>query len=194
MTGTSGDGELRLSDDERLHALNSISEHYAAGRLDVDEFYERTGSIASARTLDVVQPSFRDLPGGVPLRASGGAIDKVPFTVGDTAGIAAAAPVPSKSTESELASLLRRGKWIESLDWLILGLTLVSFLVLNNVVDWDYAWVVWPSLIVTLGLPRMILGFSDSDEEIYEELKESEDADRKQRLRQAAERIKELES
>ncbi|MGF7120119.1 DUF1707 domain-containing protein [Rhodococcus sp. TAF43] len=192
MTGTSGDGGLRLSDDERLHALNAIGEHYAAGRLDVDEFYERTGSIADARTLDGVQQSFRDLPGGVPLRADGGAIVKVPFTVSGTAD--AAMPASQQSTETELASLLRRGKWIESLDWLVLGLTLVAFLILNNVVDWDYAWVVWPSLIVTLGLPRMILGFSDSDEELYGELKESEDEARKKRLREAAERIKELEA
>ncbi|WP_305092693.1 DUF1707 domain-containing protein [Prescottella sp. R16] len=192
MTGASGDSGLRLSDDERLHALTAIGEHYAAGRLDVDEFYERTGSIAAARTLDGVQPSFRDLPGGVPLRADSGAIVKVPFTASGTAD--AAVPAPPQSTETELASLLRRGKWIESLDWLVLGLTLVAFLILNNVVDWDYAWVVWPSLIVTLGLPRMILGFSDSDEELYDELKESEDESRRKRLREAAERIKELEA
>ena len=65
---------------------------------------------------------------------------------------------------------------------------------LQLVVDWDHAWVVWPSLVLTLSIPRMILRFGDTDEEIYEELKDSEATSRKKRLHEAANRIHELET
>ncbi|MBB3035980.1 hypothetical protein FHU29_000414 [Hoyosella altamirensis] len=73
----SPDHDLLLSDDERLHALNVLSEHYAAGRLNVDEFYEQSNTVASARTLDGLRESFRGLPGGVPLESVGGFIRKI---------------------------------------------------------------------------------------------------------------------
>lgn len=51
----------------------------------------------------------------------------------------------------------------------------------------------WPSLIVTLSVPRLILKYSDDDEKVYEELKKSEAAERKKRLEEASKRIRELE-
>ncbi|NLG55336.1 MAG: DUF1707 domain-containing protein [Rhodococcus sp.] len=194
MTQPEGSDDLKLSNDERLYALEAIGEHFAVGRLDADEFYERSGDIANARTLSDIRASFRDLPGGVPLEMSNGQIHKVQSGTGVPAipdtGSPAQQPV---ADESELASLRRRGDLVESIDWIILGTTLVTFLVLQFVVGWNFAWVVWPSLIVTLSVPRMILNYSDEDEEVYGELKESDAEAKKQRLRLAAERIRELE-
>ncbi|MGN5237961.1 DUF1707 SHOCT-like domain-containing protein [Rhodococcus sp. SJ-3] len=190
MTDRPDEHDLRLSDDERLHSLNVISEHFAAGRLDADEFYERSGEIAAARALDPLRNAFRGLPGGAPLEVVDNRIRKVSTEIAETTPVG----TPSRSAETELSSLLRRGNLVESLDWVIIGITLVTFLVLNNVFDWDHAWLVWPSLVVTLGLPRLIFNYSDSDEELYEELKESENEERKKRLKQAADRIKQLES
>ncbi|AEF41905.1 DUF1707 SHOCT-like domain-containing protein [Hoyosella subflava] len=192
----SADDELLLSDDERLHALNVLSEHYAAGRLNVDEFYEQSSTVASARTLDGLRDSFRGLPGGVPLESVEGFIRKIqdserlpaPKQHSDAAKVS-----PQLSAESEIASLKRRGNLVESLDWIIIGVTLVTFLILQFVLDFDYAWIVWPSLIFTLSIPRMILHYSDSDEEVYEELKEADAKERKKRLKKAAARIQELE-
>jgi hypothetical protein len=189
VTEESDREDLLLSDDERMHALNVISEHYAAGRLDTTEFYDRSEAIASARTLDVMRGAFLGLPGGMPLEQVDGHLRKIP--VGATTP---AALTTSPSAEAELSSLRRRGGLIDSLDGVIFGITLVTFLVLQLVIDWDYAWVVWPSLIVTLSLPRMILSFSDDDEEIYEELKTSEARSRKKRLQEATERIHQLET
>jgi hypothetical protein len=188
--------DLRLSDDERMHALNVIGEHYAAGRLDASEFYDRSEAIASARTLDAMRDSFRGLPGGLPLAVTEGRVRKLPVG-GDIESAGAGRPVASlwtRSDESDLSALRKRGGLIESLDGVIFGVTLVAFLVLQLIVDWDYAWIVWPSLIVTLSVPRMIFKYSDADEEIYEELKEEEAKSRKKRLREAAERIHELEA
>lgn len=181
--------DLRLSDDERLHALNVLGEHFAAGRLDTAEFYERSGEISAARTLEPVRTAFRELPGGAPLHVVDNRIRRISGELADTGPAETVHPA-----EKELSSLIRRGNIVESLDWVIVGITLVTFLVLNNVVGWDYAWIVWPSLVVTLGLPRLIFNFDDSDEELYEELKEAENEERKKRLKQASERIKELEN
>ncbi|QNG19370.1 DUF1707 domain-containing protein [Rhodococcus triatomae] len=196
MTEQPGPDDLFLSDDERLHALNVISEHYAAGRLDSGEFYDRSGEIASARTLPTVREAFRGLPGGLPLEVKDGHIRKI--QLGETAPAVREKGKVARSgaddgAESELSSLRRRGNLVESIDWVIIGITLMTFLALQFVVGWDYAWVVWPSLILTLSIPRMILDFSDEDEEVYEELKESEAEARKKRLRLASERIRELE-
>lgn len=196
MSTTPDPDDLRLSDDERMHALNVIGEHYAAGRLDASEFYDRSEAIASARTLDAMRDSFRGLPGGLPLAVTEGHVRKLPVG-GDieSAGTGRLVASPgTRSDESDLSALRKRGGLIESLDGVIFGVTLVAFLVLQLIVDWDYAWIVWPSLILTLSVPRMILKYSDADEEIYEELKEEEAKSRKKRLREAAERIHELEA
>lgn len=188
MSGESEHDDLLLSDDERMHALNVLGDHYAAGRLDSAEFYDRSADVAAARTLASVREPFRGLPGGVPLEQVDGHVRKVASTTPAVRG----ENLPS-TPEAELASLRSRGSLVESLDWVIIGITLVVFLVLQIVVDWDYAWIVWPSLIVTLSVPRMILRYSDDDEEAYEELKEADAEARRKRLGEAAERIRQLE-
>lgn len=207
MTGTDGtehspadhnpaDG-LLLSDAERLHALTALGDHYAAGRLDDPEFHARSGDVAVARTLGELSASFRDLPGGVPLRSVDGRI--VEAATGASAGgelVPASSSSPSVhehgSAERELDDLRRRGRAVEAWDGVVVGATLITFLVLQIIVGWDYAWIVWPSLALTLGLPRAIMHFSDSDEELYDELKEADDKAREKRLRAAHERIREL--
>lgn len=188
MTATPDPDGLLLSDNERMHALDVLGKHFADGRLDSAEFYERSGAVAAARAVGALDEPFRGLPGGVPLTRVNGQLAKVPFGEG-----AVAARGESTTAAAELSALRARGDTIESIDWIIVGTTLISFLVLQMIVGWDYAWILWPSLIITLSIPRMILRFSDSDEELYEELKESETKARKKRLAAAAKRIRELE-
>lgn len=184
--------DLLLSDSERLHALTSLGDHYAAGRLDDPEFHSRSGDIAAARTLGQLRGSFSDLPGGMPLTSVDGMIvESAAAGGGELVRTSSSSPAVS-DPDRELQDLRKRGRTVETLDGLVLGATLVAFLVLQFVVGWDYAWIVWPSLVLTLGVPRAILQFSDSDEELYEELKESDDEARKERLRAATERIREL--
>ena len=55
-------GETRIGDAERDRAAAALGDHYAAGRLQHDEYSERLDAIWSARTradLDIV---FHDLP------------------------------------------------------------------------------------------------------------------------------------
>ena len=53
--------DLRLSDADRDDAIARLSEHYAAGRLDKDEFDERSDAVWSARTEADLAPVFADL-------------------------------------------------------------------------------------------------------------------------------------
>ncbi|MET3861886.1 hypothetical protein ABIE38_002822 [Dietzia sp. 2505] len=184
--------DLLLSDSERLHALTALGDHYAAGRLDDPEFHSRSGDIAAARTLGQLRGSFRDLPGGMPLNSVDGMIVQSATAAGGELVRTSSSSPAASDPDRELQDLRKRGRTVETLDGLVLGATLVAFLVLQFVVGWDYAWIVWPSLVLTLGVPRAILQFTDSDEELYEELKESDDEARKERLRAATERIREL--
>jgi len=53
--------DLRLSDADREDAISRLSDHYAAGRLDKDEFDERSDAIWTARTGADLAPIFADL-------------------------------------------------------------------------------------------------------------------------------------
>lgn len=56
---------LRLSDAEREAALARLGEHYAEGRLDKDEYDERSDAIWTAKTRADLAPVFADLPAPV---------------------------------------------------------------------------------------------------------------------------------
>lgn len=177
--------------------LNELGEHFAAGRLDSVEFDELSGKVAVSRTLGELDDVFTGLPGGVPLDVVGGRVVRRSSAQPDADSPQngkGRGEVAVQNAEAELRSLHRRGKLVESMDGAIFGITLVSFLVLQFVVGWSWAWIVWPSLALTLTLPRVFLNYSDEDEELYEEIKENESEARKERLRRAAERIHELES
>jgi hypothetical protein len=53
--------DLRLSDADREDALARLGEHYAAGRLDKDEFDERSDAVWTAKTGADLAPVFADL-------------------------------------------------------------------------------------------------------------------------------------
>lgn len=196
--------DLLLSDAERLHALTILGDHYASGRLDDSQFHARSGDVATARTLGQLRGSFTDLPGGMPLMSVDGMIVQSATAGGGEIVLSSSSPSslsPSptgartpatRDADADLEDLRRRGKLVESLDGVVIGLTLITFLVLQIVVDWQYAWIVWPSLVLTLGIPRLVLRFTDSDEKTYEKLKKADEKAREERLRAASERIREL--
>lgn len=56
------DQSIRLSDSEREAAAADLGEHFAQGRLTVDEHAERLEQVWAAKTRGEVAPIFRDLP------------------------------------------------------------------------------------------------------------------------------------
>lgn len=58
----SGDHAVRLSDAERAAAAADLGEHYAQGRLTVEEHSERVDAVWAAKTRGELPPLFADLP------------------------------------------------------------------------------------------------------------------------------------
>ena len=56
------DQDLRISDAEREQAAAELGEHYAQGRLTMEEHADRLDQVWAARTRGELLPIFRDLP------------------------------------------------------------------------------------------------------------------------------------
>jgi hypothetical protein len=54
--------EIRIGDTERESALSALGEHMSAGRLDIDEYGDRTARLAAAKTRGDLLALFTDLP------------------------------------------------------------------------------------------------------------------------------------
>jgi len=61
--------EVRIGTAEREEAVHLLGEHFAAGRLTLDEFDERVTCATQARTRGDLVPLFRDLPSAPPALA-----------------------------------------------------------------------------------------------------------------------------
>jgi len=53
---------LRIGDSERDRAIAALGDHFAAGRLNTEEFEERVDKAITARFNDDLEPLFIDLP------------------------------------------------------------------------------------------------------------------------------------
>ncbi|RSM74628.1 DUF1707 domain-containing protein [Kibdelosporangium aridum] len=56
------DPEIRVGDAEREEALQALGDHMSAGRLDIDEYGERTARVAASKTRGDLLELFKDLP------------------------------------------------------------------------------------------------------------------------------------
>ncbi|WP_067563604.1 DUF1707 SHOCT-like domain-containing protein [Nocardia acidivorans] len=64
-----GPPALRVGTAEREQAAEALGKHFAAGRLDVDEYDERVARAYAAKTTEDLSVLFTDLPRSAPLRA-----------------------------------------------------------------------------------------------------------------------------
>ena len=64
--------QMKASDADRDAVLSDLSEHFQAGRLDAEEFQDRSGRALAARTWGELRDLLQDLPVGprVPATAS----------------------------------------------------------------------------------------------------------------------------
>jgi uncharacterized membrane protein YccC len=56
------DGSIRIGREEREAAIRALDEHLSAGRIDADEYGERSAQVYAARTWKDITPLFVDLP------------------------------------------------------------------------------------------------------------------------------------
>ncbi|MEU7143138.1 DUF1707 domain-containing protein [Nocardia sp. NPDC046473] len=76
--------EIRIGTAEREAAMRRLSDHFAAGRLSVAEFDERSAVVAAALTRGDIAPVFADLPdplvkaAAVPAKSASGFLSEWP--------------------------------------------------------------------------------------------------------------------
>ena len=56
------DGGIRIGREERDAAIRALDEHLSAGRIDAEEYGERSAQVYAARTWKDITPLFADLP------------------------------------------------------------------------------------------------------------------------------------
>jgi hypothetical protein len=54
--------EIRVGDAEREEALRALGDHMSAGRLDINEYGDRTAQVAASKTRGELAALFNDLP------------------------------------------------------------------------------------------------------------------------------------
>ena len=94
-----GPHALRIGDAERDAAAADLGEHYAAGRLSLDELHERLDAVLAARTFGQLTRIMADLPGPGRLPWRTGRLPRQPVLPGEwlpgmTDGMWLAAPPP----------------------------------------------------------------------------------------------------
>jgi len=64
--------DLRIGDTERDAAVTALGEHFAAGRIDAQEFEDRSSAAWAARSAGALAPLFEDLPAPHPRTTTAG--------------------------------------------------------------------------------------------------------------------------
>lgn len=171
--------------------MDRLGNYFADGYLDVDEFSERTEAAATARNASQLERLFADLPSATdPAGSPSTAIS--PSASAAVSDASASAAVSRTDSDQELDRLLRKGEKLKIFDGVafVIGIATLGLLIFT---DLDY---VWAGFILATAIAiggRMVLDISDEEEDILEELSESESKRRAERLRLAAEKRREIE-
>ncbi|WP_296149132.1 DUF1707 domain-containing protein [uncultured Corynebacterium sp.] len=181
MTENFDPNQVRVGDPERSEALDRLGEHFANGYLDVNEFEERTGRAAAARTRADLTALFGDLPGGQAQQAP------VPATVENGSTVANA-----EYSDRELDEALDRKKKLNRALGILWSITMAAFFLWLFVFEGDYFWVVFPVAgMLTWGL-YSYYDIGDEEDEMLDKILEDRGKERAERLRIAHQRRKEL--
>lgn len=181
MTENFDPNQVRVGDPERSEALDRLGEHFANGYLDVNEFEERTGRAAAARTRADLSALFGDLPGGQAQQVP------VPATNENGSTVANA-----EYSDRELDEALDRKKKLNRALGILWSITMAAFFLWLFVFEGDYFWVVFPVAgVLTWGL-YSYYDIGDEEDEMLDKILEDRGKERAERLRIAHERRKEL--
>ncbi|WP_336248828.1 DUF1707 domain-containing protein [Stomatohabitans albus] len=142
------DPNARIGDQERDSALQALSEHFAQGRLRLDEFEARTEQVIQSYTYKELDDVFADLP----LPKYDSAIER--YTPAQPPSNPRQASHPTKS---RTPSLSRQRALFLLLGWVVL---LLSFYMLGISYAW-YALFAFAYLLVPLS--KAIFGSPDDD-------------------------------
>lgn len=176
--------QIRVGDPERSEALDRLGEHFANGYLDVNEFEERTGRAATARTRADLSALFGDLPGGQSQQA--------PVLATRETGSTFAHTTAEQDADRELEEVLERKKKLNRALGILWSITMAAFFLWLFVFEGDYFWVVFPVAgVLTWGLYEYY-DIGDEEDDMLDKILEERSKERAERLRIANRRRKEL--
>ena len=166
--------EMRIGNPERSRAIDLLSERFASGYLNVQEFEDRTGQAAQAMYKSELDALIADLPAATAPESR------------------SAQDVSPLEAEHELQEVRRKGKLVNKIDATLWGIAIIIMFVGIFTEITDKWWIVFPVAAIGSWVAREVIGLDDSEEEIYEELEEKHKAERQKRIQQAYERKREL--
>jgi hypothetical protein len=167
--------QLRISDQNRESALTALGEHMSAGRIDIDEYGERSARITAAKTRGELVELFADLPAPHPR------YDETPQAVAapQPATEAEPVPVPRKSAAPEHWSPAQR---------LLAGVAPLAFIAAIALIATGTLG--WPIIFVPIGL--MVLGKSLWGQDWHHDHHHRSHRDRRERHLRDRDRRREL--
>ncbi|MEU5263476.1 DUF1707 domain-containing protein [Amycolatopsis sp. NPDC021455] len=127
--------QLRISDQNRESALSALGEHMTAGRIDIDEYGERSARITAAKTRGELGEIFADLPAPHPR------YEDVPQAVAAPEPVKEAQPVPQRPNSPDNWSPPQR---------FLAGIVPLAFIAAIALIATHM--VAWPIIFVPLGL------------------------------------------
>lgn len=125
---SSGHALLRASDADRDVVLRMLGTAFADGRLNADEFDERTSDVQAARTLGELPRFLSDLVA----------------TAGDVSGVPAVRPLTDRQIEAEAVARWRKSRGAALRMWLFVSTICWTIWLLTNV--GGHPWPVYPML------------------------------------------------
>jgi hypothetical protein len=99
------DADLRIADSERENALTVLGEHMSAGRLNIDEYGERSAQVSTAKTRGELRALFSDLPPPHPQFSTGATPPPQPVVLPQTQQVVGTGP-RNRPTRAVLAGLV----------------------------------------------------------------------------------------
>ena len=174
--------EMRIGNPERSRAIDLLSERFADGYLDMNEFEDRTGKASQATFKSELDALFTDLPASTPSGSASGA----------NSGAESTHQISPIDAERELQEVRRKGKLVYAIDFVLWTGAIIIMLIGIFTHLTDNWWIVFPVAGIGSWASRAIIGLDDTDEEIYEKLEKQHKDERKKRIEQAIERKREL--
>lgn len=163
----------RISDDERKLAIDDLITQFADGRIDVTEFDYRTSRIVDAKTRGELAEIVSDLHMGE----------------GGSSPVSTADP----EADRELAELRRKGDRSSRVESVITAIAFAYAILDISVLKTGYFWAGFLVLAAAMVFLPNMFGLSDEEAELYDELKEGVDEEKRiERLRAAAKRQGEI--
>ncbi|MTD14171.1 DUF1707 domain-containing protein [Nakamurella sp. YIM 132087] len=147
--------ELRVGDADRNAAVDALSQHLSAGRLDLDEFGTRSAQINTARTAREITAVFADLPAPHPTLSTAVA---PPAPVQRSGGIAVPPPrSPAVGDDRSTPQKIVAG--VSAVSGVV---AVILFFALQGV--WAQAWLVF-LMIPAVGLISNAIWGDDKDKD-----------------------------